>query len=43
MRGKLVIFLMSGSRTPELAEAAVQGGKVCLAGPLHEWEFVVLF
>ena len=26
MRGKLVIFLMSGSRTPELAEAAVQGG-----------------
>ena len=26
MRGKLVIFLMSGSRTPVLAEAAVQGG-----------------
>ena len=26
MKKKLVIFLMSGSRTPELAEAAVQGG-----------------
>jgi len=26
MKKKLIIFLMSGSRTPELAEAAVQGG-----------------
>lgn len=26
MRGKLIIFLMSGTRTPELVQAAVEGG-----------------